>query len=62
MVTVPHEMVGLERLLDYRGVGSERFHCTVEPLIVDSLKQGHSVIDASTTPTTATKTDERCMI
>ena len=28
MVTVPHVMVGLERMLDYRGVGLERFHCT----------------------------------
>ena len=28
MVTVPHIMVGLERILDYRGVGLERFHCT----------------------------------
>ena len=27
MVTVPHTMVGLERMLDYRGVGLERFHC-----------------------------------
>ena len=27
MVTVPHVMVGLERMLDYRGVGLERFHC-----------------------------------
>ena len=26
MVTVPY-MVGLERMLDYRGVGLERFHC-----------------------------------
>ena len=25
MVTVPHEMVGLERMLDYRGVGLERW-------------------------------------
>ena len=24
---VPHIMVGLDRLLDYRGVGLERFHC-----------------------------------
>ena len=30
MVTVPHIMVGLERKLDYRGVGLERFHCTVD--------------------------------
>ena len=29
MVTVPHIMVGLERMLDYRGVGLARFHCTV---------------------------------
>ena len=29
MVTVPHIMVGLERMLDYRGVGLNiaRFHC-----------------------------------
>ena len=27
MVTVPHIMVRLERMLDYRGVGLERFHC-----------------------------------
>ena len=27
MVTVPHIMVGLERMLDYRSVGLERFHC-----------------------------------
>ena len=26
MVTVPHIMVGLKRLLDYRGVGLARFH------------------------------------
>ena len=28
MVTVPHIMVGLERMLDYRGVRLERFHCS----------------------------------
>ena len=28
MVTIPHEMVGLERMSDYRGVRLERFHCT----------------------------------
>ena len=27
MVTVPHIMVGFERMLDYRGVGLVRFHC-----------------------------------
>ena len=27
MVTVPHIMVELERMLDYRGVGLARFHC-----------------------------------
>ena len=30
MVIVPHIMVGLERMLDYRGVGLERFHCCRE--------------------------------
>ena len=29
MVTVPHTMVGLERLSDYRGVGLGRFHCNI---------------------------------
>ena len=33
MVTVPHIMVGLERMLDYRGVGLERFHCTTIPVV-----------------------------
>ena len=28
MVTVPHIMVGLERMLDYRGVRLATFHCT----------------------------------
>ena len=28
MATVPHIMVGLERMLDYRGVGLVRFHCS----------------------------------
>ena len=27
MVTVPHIMVGLERMLDYGGVRLMRFHC-----------------------------------
>ena len=27
MVTVPHQMFGLEKISDYRGVGLERFHC-----------------------------------
>ena len=27
MLTVPHIMVGLERMLDYRGVGLARFYC-----------------------------------
>ena len=27
MVTVPHIMVGLERMLDYSGVRLARFHC-----------------------------------
>ena len=35
MVTVPHIMVGLERLLDYRGVGLARFHCIREMYTVN---------------------------
>ena len=34
MITVPHRMVGLERMLDYRGVRLARFHCTTEGLLV----------------------------
>ena len=30
MVNVPPIMVGIERMLDYRGVGLERFHCSLE--------------------------------
>ena len=29
MVAVPHIMVRLERMLDYKGVGLVRFHCTL---------------------------------
>ena len=29
MVTVPHIMVGLERMLDYRGIGLAKFHCNL---------------------------------
>ena len=29
MVTVPHIMVRLERMLDYRDVGLTRFHCII---------------------------------
>ena len=29
MVTVPHIMVGLERMLDYKGVRLGRFHCII---------------------------------
>ena len=36
MVTVPHIMVGLERMLDYRGVGLERFHCS-EDCVLECL-------------------------
>ena len=31
MVTVPHIMVGLKRMLDYIGVGLARFHCITFP-------------------------------
>ena len=35
MVTVPHIMVRLERMLDYRGVRLERFHCIL--YVVDAF-------------------------
>ena len=38
MVTVPHIMVGLERMLYYRGVGLVRFHC----MYVRSLSRQNS--------------------
>ena len=37
MVTVPHIMVGLERMLDYRGVGLARFHCIPLSLFIAML-------------------------
>ena len=42
MVTVPHTMVGLERMLDYRGVGLERFHCTSCPGVLQHTKAGYN--------------------
>ena len=32
MVTVPHKMVGLERMLEHRGVGLQRFHISYSSL------------------------------
>ena len=34
MVTVSHIMVGLQKTLDYRGVGLERFHCSLFYIII----------------------------
>ena len=39
MVTVPQIMVGLERMLDYRGVGLVRFHCTCEARALTLIRQ-----------------------
>ena len=39
MVTVPHVMVGLERMLDYRGVRLARFHCTVQWRLNNSARR-----------------------
>ena len=38
MVTLPHEMVGLERMSNYRGVKLERFHCIQKKLLSKYLK------------------------
>ena len=37
MVTVPHEVVGLERMSDYRGAGLQRFHCAVFSIVITLL-------------------------
>ena len=36
MMTVPHIMVGLERMLDYRGVGLVRFRCIGITLLLET--------------------------
>ena len=38
MVTVPHIMVRLERMLDYRGVGLASFHCTYSLTYIENSK------------------------
>ena len=40
MVAVPHIMVGLKRMLDYRGARFVRFHCTIiiDHYITDNSK------------------------
>ena len=48
IVTVPHIMVGLERMLDYRGVGLERFHCTVT---MNKYGKRNSIIQQPPSPT-----------
>ena len=44
MATVPHIMVGLERMLDYRGVGLERFHCNNRSCWIRSREELNSEI------------------
>ena len=38
MVTVPHIIVELERMLDYRGVGLARCHCNHKNMCRNQLK------------------------
>ena len=53
MVTVPHIVVGLERMLDYRGVGLARFHCSrlevssTCRVTVDLVSNNHSMLYTS---------------
>ena len=37
MVDVPHKMVGLERMLDYRGVGLDRFHYNYNIILLSKV-------------------------
>ena len=39
MVAVPHKMFGLERVLEYRGVRSQEFHCMKST--IDSVRIGY---------------------
>ena len=41
MVTVPHIMVGLERISDYRDVGLARFHCMYNVVYTDAYIHMH---------------------
>ena len=38
MVIVPHNMVGLERMLDYKGVKLQGFHCIIYNIILQLVK------------------------
>ena len=42
IVAVPHIMVRLERMLDYRGVGLARFHCT--NILLNELIHAHQTL------------------
>ena len=48
MVTVPHIMVGLERMLDYRGVRLARFYCTSKTAYSTVQQHTHSTVCTST--------------
>ena len=41
MATVPHKMVGLERMSDYRGVGIQRFHWTHKTMFPVTVPKSH---------------------
>ena len=44
IATVPHIMVGLERMLDYRGVGLTRFHCIDKDTVFLIKSKLHSIM------------------
>ena len=48
MVTVPHIMVGLERMLDYRGVRLARFPCSnnFPTIIYNNMTSDHKPVQA----------------
>ena len=49
MMTVPYIMVGLERMLDYRGVGLVRFHCISYTVLHYPWRFGWSRLHCNTT-------------
>ena len=57
MMTVPHIMVGLERMLDYRGVELERFHCIYTGRLEGRIPEG---VSFSTTGSSCLGLEYRC--
>ena len=48
MVSVSQNKIGLERMLDYRGIGLQRFHCiSVETIKQNGVDRSWDIVDES---------------